>query len=67
MGEGANRPEARCHPDRAGVYAAGRWSESHVPYPGRSVVLLGTARVVERRRDGAAEVSHGHSSPAEPR
>ena len=67
VGEGANRPEARSHPDWMGVYAAGRWSESHAPYPGRSVVLLETARVAERRHDGAAEVSDGHSSPAEPR
>jgi len=39
MGEEAKVSEARCHPDRMVVYAAGRWSESHVSYPGRSVVL----------------------------
>lgn len=40
MGEGARRPEARCHPDWAGVDAAGRWSESHASYPGRAAALL---------------------------
>ena len=39
VGEGAKRPEARCHPDLAGVYAAGRWGESHASYPGRSACL----------------------------
>jgi len=39
MGEEAKVSEARCHPDWMVVYAAGRWSESHVPYPGRSVDL----------------------------
>jgi hypothetical protein len=67
VGEEANRSKARCHPDRMCVYAAGRWSESHAPYPGRSITLPETARAVERRRDGGMEVSRGHSSPAEPR
>lgn len=39
MGERARRLKARCHPDRRCVYAAGIWSESHAPYPGRSVSL----------------------------
>ena len=39
VGEGAKRPEARCHPDRAGVDAAGMWGEGHASYPGRSVRL----------------------------
>ena len=34
MGEGAARSEARCHPDRTGVDAAGRWGESHASFPG---------------------------------
>jgi RNA-directed DNA polymerase len=67
VGEGANRPKAQCHPDLACVYAADRWSESHASYPGRSLVLLETARAVERRHDGAGEVSNGQSSPAESR
>jgi hypothetical protein len=66
VGEGANRPKAQRHPDLTGVYAADRWSESHASYPGRSFALLETARVVERRRDGAGEVSNGQSSLAEP-
>lgn len=36
MGEGAKLPKARCHPDRAGVDAAGICGEGHAPYPGRS-------------------------------
>ena len=36
VGERAQRLEARCHPDRRGVYAAGRWSDGHASYPGRS-------------------------------
>ena len=39
MGEEARRSKARCHPDHAGVYAAGMWGESHASYPGRSVYL----------------------------
>jgi len=35
-GEGANKSEARCHPDRTVVDAAGVWGESHAPYPGRA-------------------------------
>ena len=61
MGKKANRFEARCHPDRTGVYAAGMWEESHAFYPERSAVLPRASCVV-RRGDGAAEVSRGHSS-----
>ena len=43
------------------VDAAGIWDEGHAPYPGRSVNLP-RATGVERRRDGSAEVSRGHSS-----
>src|SRR3990172_5484277 len=39
VGEGAKRPEARCHPDRRGVDATGAWEESQAPYPGRSAHL----------------------------
>jgi len=62
VGEGANKPEAQSHPDRTGVDVADRWSEGHASYLGRSAVVLGTARDVERRSDAAAEVSSGHSS-----
>lgn len=62
MGKGANKPEAQSHPDRTGVDAAGRWSEGHASYLGRSVVVLETARDAERRTDAAAEVSNGQSS-----
>ena len=61
MGKGAYKPKARCHPDLAGVDAAGGWSEGHASYLGRSVVVLETARDVERRTDAAAEVSSGHT------
>jgi len=43
------------------VYAAGRWDEGHAHYPGRSVSLP-CATGAERRRDGLAEVSRGHTS-----
>ncbi len=39
VGERANGLEARCHPDRVGVYAAGMWGEGHASYPGRPVRL----------------------------
>jgi len=39
VGEEAKRSEARSHPDRRVVYAAGLWGESHAPYPGRSAHL----------------------------
>jgi hypothetical protein len=39
MGERAMRLEARCHPDRVGVDAAGMWGEGHASYPGRTVRL----------------------------
>lgn len=68
-GEGANKPEALCHPEDADVDATGIWHEGHASYPGRSVVLLPGARLgigcatgAVRRRDGAAEVSRGHRS-----
>jgi RNA-directed DNA polymerase len=62
VGEGANKPEAQSHPDWTGVDAAGRWSEGHASYLGRSAVVLETARDAERRTDAAAEVSNGRSS-----
>lgn len=43
------------------VDAAGIWDEDHVHYPGRSVYLP-CATGVERRQDGWAEVSRGHTS-----
>jgi len=63
VGERAKRLEAQCHPDRSGVYAAGMWGEGHASYPGRSV-RLPLARLAEKRTDGWAEVSRGHSSRA---
>ncbi len=70
MGEGAQRPEARCHPDWAGVDAAGRWSESHVSSPGRPVHLperLATPRGVARGAQESAEaivaISHDGEGP----
>jgi hypothetical protein len=61
LGEGAMKPEARYHPEDAAVDATGIWHESHASYPGRSTALP-CATGVERRRDGAAEVSRGRSS-----
>ena len=60
-GEGAKRPEARCHPEGADVEAAGMWNEGRAHYPGRSVILP-CATGIERYRDGMAEVSRGHTS-----
>lgn len=54
MGKKATVLKPNGHPDRAGVYAAGIWSEGHVPYPGRAV-LLPRAGVVERRPIGARQ------------
>ncbi len=45
----------------AGVYAAGISVKVGAHYPGRSV-RLPLATGVERRREGRAEVSRGHSS-----
>ncbi len=60
MGEEAKLSEARRHPDRTVVYAAGLWGESHAPYLGRSVHLpTNEASRVARRCDGWAEVSRG--------
>ena len=47
------------------VYAAGISVKETAHYPGRSVDLP-RATVVERRRDGSAEVSRGHSRPLDP-
>ena len=58
MGEGAKRPEARCHPDRRGVNATGMWEESHAPYPGRSAhppMRLATPRGVAKDEQKSAE------------
>ena len=59
MGEGAKKPEARCHPDRRDVDATGIWEESHAPYPGRSACLprrLATPRGVATEEQKSAEV-----------
>jgi len=47
--------------DDVAVDAAGIWDEGHAHYPGRSVNLP-CATDVERRREGLAEVSRGHTS-----
>jgi len=39
LGEGAQKPEARYHPEDAAVDAAGIWHEGRASYPGRSAVL----------------------------
>jgi hypothetical protein len=39
LGEGANRPKARYHPEGAAVDATGIRHEGHAHYPGRSVAL----------------------------
>ena len=62
VGEGAMRPEAQCHPDRAGVDAAGIWGESHAPYPGRAVGVPCASRAA-RCGEASPAVSSGHSSP----
>ena len=66
MGEGANRTEARSHPDRTGVDATGRWSEGDESYPGRSAHLpqrLVTLGGVVRggQKSAEAEVAAAHS------
>ena len=65
MGEGAKGPEARSHPDWAGVDAAGVWSESHVSYPGRSVTAAkrlagsrGAVMVVQKSAEAIVAISH---------
>jgi hypothetical protein len=53
-----SKPES--YPESMGVDAAGISVKVNAHYPGRSVNLL-YATGVERRRDGLAEVSRGHS------
>jgi hypothetical protein len=57
VGEGAKKSEARCHPDRTVVDAAGLRGESYAPYPGRAAVYRRGNRAVERgnRRQQSAE------------
>ena len=70
MGEGARRPEARCHPDRRGVNATGVWEESHAPYPGRSAhppwwlaSLRGEARGEQKSAEVVVAAAHGSEGP----
>src|SRR2546422_5796095 len=67
-GEGAKKPEAQCHPDRVGVDATGRWSESHASYPGRPrpTPVTGDVRLSGWPRTERG-VSRGHSSGAHSR
>ena len=51
--------------ESADVYAAGISVKVSAHYPGRSVDLP-CARAVERRSDGSAEVSRGHSRSFDP-
>ena len=51
--------------ESAVVYAADISGKVSVHYPGRSVDLP-CARAVERRSDGSAEVSRGHSRSFDP-
>ena len=70
MGEGARRPEARCHPDRRGVNATGVWEESHAPYPGRSAHLprwltlpRGEVRDEQKSAEAVVAAAHGGEGP----
>ena len=49
-GEGAKRPEARCHPDGVGVDVAGIWDEGRASYPGRPAGLPPTTGVLPAPR-----------------
>lgn len=63
-------PKSNTCTERVVVDAAGISGKVKAPYPGRSVdlpALSGAwASVVERRCDGPAEVSRGHSRPFDP-
>ena len=66
MGEGAKKPEARCHPDRQGVDAPGRWEESHASYPGRSVrlperLVASRGAAMDEQKSAKAVVAAAHS------
>ena len=57
MGEGAYGPKAQCHPDRAGVDAAGGWSDSLRSYPGSAARLLARSSELDASRDATTECS----------
>lgn len=45
-------PEARYHPEGAGVDATGIWHEGHASYPGRSADLPLVTGVLPASQDG---------------
>jgi hypothetical protein len=59
VGEGAELPEAQCHPDHAVVYATGIRDERRASYPGRSAVRSMRTEPAAQRVIQAAEVSKG--------
>ncbi len=61
MGEKANIFKAQYLHGNRGRICGGHKREGRAHYPGRSVVLPCEATAFERMRDGAAEVSRGHS------
>jgi hypothetical protein len=74
LGEGAQIPEARYHPEGAAVYATGIWHEGHASYPGRSAVLPLATGVLPALRDAgmgrqktAEAVVAGGTAPAKGR
>lgn len=62
MGEGAQRPEARCHPDRTDVDATDGWDEGHAHVPREGCSSAVRLVAAARRDEGRAAVSRGHSS-----
>jgi len=62
VGERARTLEARRHPDRAVVCAAGMCGEGHASYPGRLSAGLRTGCVGRRSEGRTGGVSRGHSS-----
>lgn len=73
-GEGAQKPEARYHPEDAAVDATGIWHEGHATDPGRSVVLPPATGVLPAsqgvgmgRQKSAEAVVVGSTKPAKGR
>jgi len=64
VGEGAKRPEARYHPDRAGVDAAGRRGEGHAPCDYNGLLLTSglpsTVLLARHSLVALGQVSRGH-------
>ncbi len=66
MGEGAKKPEARCHSESNVVDATDGWDECHAPYPGRSAVLRKLASL-EGDAMGRQKSAEGVVAEANPR